>query len=253
MNLFNFLIAVLLLSSAISGCTRLTVRKVFPDSTAPGIRYSLPKPFFRMTPEPDGSQALEPFYLPDACSTYAIDAAAYASSYTLEVSLADGLLTKLTWKPDTSAVAEQIAKSSGNLASAAATAKKAADDARESKIADAEAEVAKAKLDVELARLEKQAADQNGDSAEKAKEALELEKARAKLAAAEAALEAAGGHSSRSAINNRRGPNVREAVPPITLYTVNEWIAPDGTPVVMLDAVKPARFSDTKSLQCPRQ
>src|SRR6267142_1350588 len=86
----------------LAGCTRLTVKKVTPESATPGVRYALPKPFVQVTPQPDGSVSADIVFLPDTSNTYAVDAESYLSTHTLKVSTANGLLTKLTWNADSS-------------------------------------------------------------------------------------------------------------------------------------------------------
>jgi hypothetical protein len=146
------------------GCTTFDVKKVNPDTPAElapqGVKYSLPKPFLQMTPSGDGSVTCNVVYLPDPDNTYAVSAESYMAAHTLELTLdssGSGILTKVNFNPDTSAVASQAATSAGNVASAFETAATQRATAEQTKLATAEQAVLQAQATVEAdqAKLDK--------------------------------------------------------------------------------------------------
>jgi hypothetical protein len=111
---------ILLCTAAISltmGCTTLRVSKVeyAADGTEvdpqPGVRYSLPKPALKVTPRADGTIDVEVVHLPDRDRTYAIRASSWAAKHKLEIGVARGLLQKIAWSPDATAVTTQAVES----------------------------------------------------------------------------------------------------------------------------------------------
>ena len=93
-------IAVLIAAGSVAcASTKLTVRKVTDTHSPPGIRYSLPKPFLVIVPNAsgDGGFTTEVVYLPDECQTYAVDARTKRGKYQLDVTVKDGLLSKVVW------------------------------------------------------------------------------------------------------------------------------------------------------------
>jgi len=240
---------VSLMPLLVGSCTSIEVKKLTPENAnAPGIRYSLPKPFIQVTPAADGSVSVEVIYLPDTANTYAIDAAAYASSLTVDIELDKGLLKKLEMKSDATGVTEQAIKTAGEVGSKVAEVEKANRDARRAKseaaderVKTAEQAVADAKLDVELAQIDKASADRGKDEAAKESAQVGLEKAQARLRAAERALEAL--KAARGALASARAEGETAAIPesfavrgPV-VYAVVERIE-NGKPVVTLQAVK---------------
>src|SRR5262245_5050957 len=178
---------LMLLGCLTIGCTHIEVKKV-TEPDVKGIRYALPKPFIQVTPNADGSVTVETVYLPDSENVYAISGAAYLAALTLDVTVAQGLLTKVQVNPDTSGVAEQVAKSAGEAGSkvleAQAAKTKAAADALESKrqaadnkLVTAESAVADAELNLRLAVIDKKAADRGTDEDAKLKAQVEVDKA----------------------------------------------------------------------------
>jgi len=114
-----------------AGCTWTTVEKVSQGDTTAGIRYSLPQPFLRLSPKNDGGMDVEVVYLPDPSNTYAISAGSVFAKYTLDVTLKDGMLDKVTYDPEATAVAEKAIGTAATLAEAhikAAAAREAAAD-----------------------------------------------------------------------------------------------------------------------------
>ena len=137
----KFILLACALPLLMSGCaaTKIEVRKAAPEVL--GIRYSLPKPFLLVTPSNtgDGSFKVEVLYLPDPKETYAISAETRRGKYKLEVKTQDGLLTKIDWNGEGTALATEIASSTAALAKAGVdrqktdreAAQKKADDAKE--------------------------------------------------------------------------------------------------------------------------
>ena len=106
-------------TSMLVGCANITVSKVIPqnDSSVPGIRYCLPKPFIQAVPQADGSIAVDVVYLPDTSHTYAIDTSTWMASSTFQVALdAGGGLTAVEFKQNNSVVGQQAALSAGAAA-----------------------------------------------------------------------------------------------------------------------------------------
>jgi hypothetical protein len=136
------------------GCTTCDVTKVdptTPPASAPvGVQYSLPKPFLQVTPAGDGSVSVNVIYLPDPNNTYAVNAKSYMAAHTLEVALDNtGVITKVNFAPDTSAVASQAATSAGNVGSSFETAAAQKTTSEQTKITTAEQAVQQAQATVE--------------------------------------------------------------------------------------------------------
>lgn len=103
----------------LGGCiSSFQVEKIVPDTPAGGIQYSLPIPALQVCPSKDGSLSVEQIYLPDPNNTYAISAKSYLSKFELTVDRENGMLTKLSWNPDSTEVAGAVAEASGALAKA---------------------------------------------------------------------------------------------------------------------------------------
>jgi hypothetical protein len=139
-------IRVFLLSSValLAGCAGLTVTKVTPDNdaTVKGIRYYLPKPFLQVTPQADGTVAVNVIYLPDKSHEYAIDPSSTLSSYTFQISHDEkGLLTAVEYKASTSIVGQQLATSAGAAAAQVYNANSAALAAQQTQVNTAQANV----------------------------------------------------------------------------------------------------------------
>lgn len=244
--------AVAISCCGLTGCTCLTVKKVAPESPTPGVRYSLPKPFVQVTPQPDGSVTADIVFLPDADNTYAVDGQSFLSTHTLKVSTANGLLTKLTWNADSSAVVAQGVQSAEAVAQQHQDAlNKAAADTK-SKIADAQKAVDDAQLAVDTAQTDLAIVLGNGGSGDailKAK--IALNEAQLKLAAAKARLaklkgtepdgsakESSGDQPSRQPETAKKAgslPGETQVLGPI-LYAVNERVDKNNRPLVILQA-----------------
>jgi len=180
------------LAILLAGCAVLTVTKVSRvDDTAPGLRYSLPKPFIQVVPQSDGTLSVGVVYLPDANHTYAISTSAYFATYAFQVVLEQGgFLSKIELKQNTAAVPQQAAATAGamtaqaiNLQSAQMAASQTAVDGAQSAVDEARTAVATA--DAKLRALEAQSSPPV-DQLNSARS--EFEQAKAKLRVKEDAL-----------------------------------------------------------------
>ena len=153
------LIAISCVALALSGCiTTMDVQKV-KSAQQLGIQYSLPVPILQVCPGPAGTIAVQEIYLPDQDNRYGISAKTYAAKFNLNVELTkEGFLKKLNWNPDSTAVAEKVAESAGNIAKA----KIEADAKAAEEVAKKEAEAAKTRKDA-LATAEKAVNDAEAD------------------------------------------------------------------------------------------
>ena len=123
----------------LGGCVSvLTVHNATDNK--PGIRYSLPQVFLRVTPSTDGSMKVETEYLPDPRHEYSIDTKSYLGSYTAEINRSEkGFLEAVTFNSDSSAIAKQVVSSQANLRAAeidARAAQEKTETAEEKAVAD---------------------------------------------------------------------------------------------------------------------
>src|SRR5260221_8073926 len=122
MNRYATTILLTLVPLAFGACStpRLTVSKVQGSPEPKGIRYSLPKPFLLVTPNPsgDGSLTVEVIYLPDESNTYAIDGSTRRGKYELTVNVKDGLLSKIVWSQKDAELLAQSISAGGDLVKA---------------------------------------------------------------------------------------------------------------------------------------
>lgn len=101
------------------GCAKLQVTKVTDANaaTGKGVHYYLPKPFIQVTPQADGTVAVDVVYLPDKSHEYAIDTSSTLSAFTFQVARDEkGLLTSVEYKASTAVVGQQLAASAGAIA-----------------------------------------------------------------------------------------------------------------------------------------
>lgn len=120
-KIFKSLIVFVILLAVLNCSTRVKVHKVLDlNKDVHGIRYSLPKPFLMVKPNPngDGTFTVEVVYMPDENQTYAINSKTYIAKHKLVVTLKEGLLKKIDWTgegekivPDLGNAVSQIAKS----------------------------------------------------------------------------------------------------------------------------------------------
>jgi hypothetical protein len=257
-SVFVFSLAILL-----AGCANLTVTKVEPSSAAGGLRYSLPKPFIQVVPQPDGTIAVEVVYLPDIDNTYAISTSAYFAAYAFQVVLEQGgFLSKIELRQNTAAVSQQAAATGGamtaqalSLQAAQATAVQGVVDTAQAAVDEARATVMANEKKLEL--LERQT-PRPTDLINNTRVA--LEEAKAKLTVKEDALRRAQTNARSIAIQAAAGTPIATSAPSFdsrlappawsaptihsiagdkgaVLFAVNEGVA-DGKPFVRLQAVK---------------
>jgi hypothetical protein len=200
----------------LTGCatTVVNVEKV-PDPAAGnpgprGIRYSLPRPFLLVSPDPAGTGTfkVEVIYLPDECHTYAIDARTERGAYEFAVTVRDGLLSKVVWSQRGAELLAENLRTGGEIVRAGLERVNEQQEAEEAKAEQArkaaEAEIrslektlAARQLDVTLRAAEAAAAQDAVDAGDQGRDALaalrraqlELEKARAERDFAERQLE----------------------------------------------------------------
>jgi hypothetical protein len=106
---------------ALSSCASVTVTKVGKtpkdSQNVSGVRYSLPKPFIQVIPQPDDTILVNVLLLPDSDNTYAIKTSSFMSSYSYQISInQNGTLSAVEFKKDTSIVGQQLATSAANTA-----------------------------------------------------------------------------------------------------------------------------------------
>ncbi len=195
-----------LLIIVVTGCTSMTVQRVPGDGAGEpdGIRYSLPIPVIQVIPGENGTMRANVVYLPDPDRTYAIDASSVLAAHTFKADVSGGLLQRVQWKPDSTAVANDLVNTTSEVVDKvtearikrAATATKAIATAEQTlrdhelELAQKEAELVYYRanpgsgtaaqthtLEVESAKLKLQiAADKESlDSARNASRALEVE------------------------------------------------------------------------------
>lgn len=108
----------------LTGCTVVKVTKVTNEnknSDIKGIRYSLGKPFIKVTPASngDGSYAVDVIYLPDQDQTYAVDSESYFAKNMMEITVDEsGILKKIDWSGTNDALVSEAAKAAGNVTKA---------------------------------------------------------------------------------------------------------------------------------------
>jgi hypothetical protein len=171
----------------VAGCTTIVEVERYTGSEA-GFRYSLPATYLLVTPKPDGTAAYDWVSLPDPANEYVVRTTAYLAKYTMDLSFANGMLTKATSKLDSTdipAKAIQTAQTiySARVAASADAARKEADRSATLAKAVADAEVDLSQAKAELAVLEANVA--NGARAS------DVIAARVRVARAQARLEAA--------------------------------------------------------------
>ena len=115
------LLPAVMIFPLLGGCiASVKVTKVPAVETAPGVagvRYSLPAAFILVKPDPakTGNYAVETKLFADPTETYAIDSTAYLSTATLNVEVAEGLLTKVTINQNTSDLGSEAVKAASEV------------------------------------------------------------------------------------------------------------------------------------------
>lgn len=110
----------------LGGCVTQVTGELATE-TSQGFRYALPIPVLKVTPQADGTMAVEVFYIPDPKNTYVLQAKSIVGAYTLEVKTNQGLLDTVTFNPDATGVADQAISSYGDIQKAKVDAKAQAD------------------------------------------------------------------------------------------------------------------------------
>lgn len=149
--------------AAMTGCaTTMSGGPVTTKNTG-GIRYYLPAPHIVLTPKPDGTIEVKVEYLPDPNNAYTLDVDSYFSSATIDVTLSNGMLTKINLNADSSEVAEKAIEAGSAIQKARMDAeqakKKAEHDAKVAEETATEAAVQAVKkkeeeLDLLVAKLD---------------------------------------------------------------------------------------------------
>ena len=152
-----FLFVSLLLLSLITGCaTWVTVKKVTPadKDKVEGVRHSLPGIVLVVKPDPkgDGTAAYELQPFPDVDQTYAISAHSFIATHKADFHIAEGILTKVVWNPNSAAVAEELIKSGGNAVQTELTRRKTEKEKQQQKEEEV-ADAAKAQVEAAIAAV----------------------------------------------------------------------------------------------------
>lgn len=125
MKRFTVSVALFYVFLSTTGClTELDVKKVSTQEPNPnGFYYSLAIPFLVVKPNGDGTMEVEVEYLPDPEHQYAVSGWSFLGAHDLTVEVDDqGILKKIVWNADDSAVAAGLAESAGNIGAAKITA-----------------------------------------------------------------------------------------------------------------------------------
>lgn len=86
---------------------------ITPSEQAKGLRFHLPKPYILVKPNNAGGIEVEPIFLPDQTEEYAVETSVYLASQNFSITIDEGMLKKVTYKPDQTAVLSELAKSAG--------------------------------------------------------------------------------------------------------------------------------------------
>jgi hypothetical protein len=124
---------------SLTGCiTHMEVVKVTPnnDASVEGERVMLPVPFIVGTPTPDGTIKYAVQYFPDPDQEYAVQTWSFMAKQKTDISrTAEMYVQKMNLAQDSTAVATQLANSSGDVGSAALTALVSSEQAKASALA----------------------------------------------------------------------------------------------------------------------
>jgi hypothetical protein len=175
----------------LAGCVNFVTVKKF-TGTEEGFRYSLPRPYIKVTPRADGGIDVQPLMLPDTQNEYVITTFSFLSSYKYDYAFEQGLLKSVTNKQDASALAAQVITNTGTVMKARTDAALEAEKEAAKRRQDAEKAVRDARLEYEQAFAER----------EKLQELkVDTRDAEVKLARAKAKLDALEGVLATSAFN----------------------------------------------------
>ncbi|MDP9412552.1 MAG: hypothetical protein M3Q08_00280 [Pseudomonadota bacterium] len=226
------------------GCATFVDSEKF-DGINQGIEYSLPIPFIRVTPQPNGTMAVSIEYLPDPANTYVIRSSSRLSSYTLDVQRENGMLKQVSLNAKSDAVAAAVVESAGNVIKAQSDAEFKEQEAAAALVKEQAKALSDAQLeyDVAKAKYDLLVAKDAGDDKE-----LEAELA---MAAAKAKLDRLQGNASggnlvggnvaamNTAALQSAAPVLFQVVPAKELINGKQWHS------VRLVAVEGPRFLPT--------
>ena len=129
MNRYAHFLILFAMAAFTMGCySELNVHKVPRENSittgkANGYYYSLPIPYVVVKPKGDGTMDVAVEYLPDPDHQYAVNGWTFFGNQTITVEVEDnGLLKKIVWDADDTAVAAQLAGSAGVVGAAKITA-----------------------------------------------------------------------------------------------------------------------------------
>lgn len=138
-------------SACTTWVTSLPATKITADGSNPeqnGLRYFLPIPVLIVTPQPDGTVKVETDYMPDPRHEYVVYAGSFMSTHKLEVKTDDkGFLTDVTMNQSSAAVAQELAKQSGDVAKSALDDLKAKRIAEETRMTNLEGDIQKTQIE----------------------------------------------------------------------------------------------------------
>jgi hypothetical protein len=243
---------IIAISGVMSGCVSwLSVEKVTEEtgSRNTGIRYYLPQPFIRVTPQADGSIEVQELFLPDPKEQYAIDVVSLLSNHTLDITLEGGFLKKIQLDAKSAEVAKALIESGGKLAEAklttnaevekaAANAKNAAEGERQKKIATAQATLANEERDLAVINAKLEVLRARPQSADRDRQILDLELERAEK---QALVDAARSSLSTVSSGAFLAPGAKKEKEDPAYSPVLFRVVPDGDGVKLV--VAPFRVS----------
>ena len=101
----------------LTGCAAsFSVDKVTPsDTTTTGFRFSLPKKYVYVEPKADGTVSAKFVYLPDYDASFAIRSESRLQNNALTVTVANGLLTKVSFTQDNVGAVNKLIEQAGAL------------------------------------------------------------------------------------------------------------------------------------------
>jgi hypothetical protein len=220
-----------------------------------GQTYYLPKYCIIAQPLKSGSVMYNELYIPDPGNEYSLDVFSIISKYSLDVEQDNGLLTKITLKGESDAVAAETVKAFGEIEKSRTEARakeeaadQAAVDAAKKTVATAQENVDKATLELKaaMARLEK--LKQIGTKDQIIQQELTVVDKEAALEEAERILAReedkfrrvqrnGAADSPDAAAGDSESQKVAEAYGSV-LYCLEQWIDADGVPDIALRAVE---------------
>lgn len=247
------ILAVSMIATSLAGCVSIVKVDQFTGKEK-GLRYSLPTNFLLVSPKADGTASYDWVNLPDPNNEYVIDTCSFMSTYTMDITITDGMLKKVASKTDDTAVVAKMLDSAQSVYTSKVkaeydVAKEAAKKESENKaaalkaIADAKLELAQVKA--VLAEYESAGTGAKPEDVLTAK--VNVAKAQAKL---DALLEAAKMYDG--AMNAPGGSALEDgqAWGPV-LFRVVQYVDGNGKNNVKLVAVDAQLGFDTGTAAAP--